>query len=129
MSLRGGLPPALPRRVSSFWRHSFAWINKCYLDFGSLCGSMFVPFSIILASLVRASFPHRFVIDFGTNFGIIFKGLGVPYPFAHPTCKTFQIHYFYNGFACFYTSEKHDFHNFHDLCSLLVLALTFDDVW
>ena len=46
-----------------FWHAVF--VN--FLDFGSLLGSILAPFSIILASLFRASFSHRFLINFGTD--------------------------------------------------------------
>ena len=45
------------------------------LDSGYLLSSVLTTASIILASLVEASFSHRFVIDFGMDDGGI--------PFAH----------------------------------------------
>ena len=48
------------------------------------------------------------------EFGIIFNGSLMNFPFAHPPCKTFKFDDPSNEFACFYTSEEHEF----SLCSL-----------
>ena len=54
-----------------------------FIDFGSPLGSILAPFSIILASLFRASFLHRFSTNCGTDVDLIFDGLLVIFSFAH----------------------------------------------
>ena len=46
-----------------------------HIYLGSLLESMFAPFSVIAASLFRASFSHRFVIDLGKDVGLTFDVL------------------------------------------------------
>ena len=43
-----------------------------FLDFDSLYDSMFAQFSIIVASLVRASFSYRLLIDLGMGVRLKF---------------------------------------------------------
>ena len=43
-----------------------------FQDIDYLLDSMFAPFSVTLASFLRASFAHRFVIDLGKNIGLTF---------------------------------------------------------
>ena len=61
-----------------------------FLHNGSLWALIFASSSVISASLFRASFSHRFVIDLGMDFGIIFDVCLIPFAFAHATCKNFE---------------------------------------
>ena len=68
----------------------------------------FECFQCVLYTFSRVDF-HRFLIDFGKDFGLTLVAFLIPFPLAHATCKTFKNHCFYNEFTCFYISEKHDF--------------------
>ena len=94
------------------------------LDTGSLLRSIFATFPSFWHH-----FPeHRFRIDLGMDLGFMFVFLWYIFPFAYATCKTVKKQCFYYEFACLYTSETHDLHNFrylfrHDL--LMILGIDF----
>ena len=87
-----------------YFRHAFSTdFCKYWLPFGLPFGTFFHHFSITF----RAWILHRFFIDLGIDFGHIFDGFLMNFPFAHPPCKTFKNDDPYNEFTCFYISEKH----------------------
>ena len=94
------------------------------------------PCSHCFPSCWHHFFEHRFHIDFVSMWRLIlvtfFMFLLIPFRFAHANCKTFSSKSFYNEFTYFYTPEKHDFHNFHDIFHslfwhwfLMMLAIDF----
>ena len=89
---------------------------------------MFAPFSIISTSLFRASFSHRFVIDFGMDVGLIFDVFLIPSPFTHATCSTFKtIAFTLNVYV--YPSEKHEGWWLCRSFSISIWAFIWDVFW
>ena len=71
---------------------------------------------------------HRLFINFGIELGIIVDGCLITFPFAHATCTNLKTSC-YKEFIFLYRSEKHQFHDVYDFCSLPVLAMIMDACW
>ena len=100
------------------------------MNFGSLWDPMFDDFlsfffRITFSSIDSALIFHRFWNGFVYHFWCLFDTFSV----RARNLLNLRNHRFYNEFTWFYHSEKHDFDNLHDFCSMPVVALNFDECW